>query len=188
MERWRSWCARLPEEDCAINQGSYYLAVGCGNKPPLQELIALICCKCLIDKPDTDFSFRNKTTGKRHTICKICKRQIDNEYYAQNSIRRAQVASCSADKLQRNKDFVEAYKNSHSCIKCGESRPYVLDFHHITGDDKHEEICVLSHRGCSISTIQKEIEKCVLLCSNCHREFHWLEQNKGITTEQYLER
>lgn len=38
----------------------------------------------------------------------------------------------------------------------------------------------------SLDTTLNEIQKCILLCSNCHREFHYFEKENGITIEEYL--
>jgi len=34
--------------------------------------------------------------------------------------------------------------------------------------------------------IEEEIAKCIVLCANCHREFHFLQEKDGITIEDYL--
>jgi len=49
----------------------------------------------------------------------------------------------------------------------------VLDFHHIKGKDF--TISEKVREGCSLDTIKKEIEKCILVCANCHREIHYKE-------------
>lgn len=59
------------------------------------------------------------------------------------------------------------------CKICGKSDLRVLQFHHKEAGEKEIEICLLKNRRWS--EIEKEIKKCVLLCSNCHRELHWKE-------------
>ena len=66
-------------------------------------------------------------------------------------------------------DFIESLKTT--CQKCGESRLYVIEFHHIDPSTKLFSIGGSSH---SKDHILKEREKCVCLCANCHREFHHL--------------
>jgi predicted HNH restriction endonuclease len=58
------------------------------------------------------------------------------------------------------------------CQICGYNRCIsALDFHHIDGKSKEFD---LSTKGLTRSweKIKKEIKKCVLVCSNCHREIH----------------
>lgn len=56
------------------------------------------------------------------------------------------------------------------CKKCGNDDVFVLEFHHIDPNEKDEEIQDI--RGKQWSSIKKEIEKCELLCRNCHSETH----------------
>lgn len=45
-----------------------------------------------------------------------------------------------------------------------------LDFHHKDGSEK--EFVIAARPSISLEKLAAEISKCVLLCSNCHREFH----------------
>ena len=75
-------------------------------------------------------------------------------------------------------------KKEHPCVKCGCNKFYLIDFHHT--NPKEKDYAISDNPNASIETILKEIEKCVPLCANCHREFHYLERESGITLEQYL--
>lgn len=60
------------------------------------------------------------------------------------------------------------------CVICGYNKcEAALDFHHISPDEKD---FVIFKNGVvrSWAKILNEIKKCELLCSNCHREKHWL--------------
>lgn len=56
-----------------------------------------------------------------------------------------------------------------SCIYCGFDNFFALDFHHVQSD-KENSISVL--RKGRWSNVAKELGKCVILCANCHAEFH----------------
>ena len=65
----------------------------------------------------------------------------------------------------------------------------MLDFHHINPATKVERIAkmVSNHYNADSKEIQEEIEKCVVLCANCHREFHYLQSlDSNLTIEKYL--
>ena len=89
-------------------------------------------------------------------------------YYAKNQIR--------GDKARA---FVEEYKRTHPCAHCGESDIICLDFHHTDPTIKDLEVSKVHHQGWGIPRIQKEIDKCVVLCSNCHRKEHNRIFNSG---------
>ena len=58
------------------------------------------------------------------------------------------------------------------CQICGYDKCLeALEFHHIASDEKDFSI---SDKGYTRSweKIQKELEKCMLVCANCHREIH----------------
>ncbi len=88
--------------------------------------------------------------------------------------------------VRRNKEgvrlFIEEYKKSRSCTDCGFSGkefPYVLDFDHLNeGTAKEFTIGSWAHSVLSIEAIEREIEKCELVCANCHRIRTFSEKRK----------
>ncbi len=59
------------------------------------------------------------------------------------------------------------------CVKCGYQKCIAaLEFHHT---DPAQKDFNLAKKGCTFSwdRVKQEIEKCILVCSNCHREIHY---------------
>jgi hypothetical protein len=56
------------------------------------------------------------------------------------------------------------------CEKCGETNFFKLCFHHTNSEDK--EYRMSSMWGKNWKKIEREVEKCELMCQNCHYEFH----------------
>lgn len=67
---------------------------------------------------------------------------------------------------QRKQGAILWYKLLHPCVDCGESDIRVLDFDHIRGDKLFQ---VQSGKYKVLSEILVEIEKCDVVCANCHR-------------------
>ena len=61
------------------------------------------------------------------------------------------------------------YKKTLKCSKCPESDFRCLDFNHLKEKKKNISKMI---GGYSIKSIMKEIDKCVVMCSNCHRKSH----------------
>lgn len=125
-----------------------------------------ICSKCGEALPLTDYhknGFDRQGNQKYRGYCKKCANKRETERYWE---KRAAV---DAQRIQ--------------CVKCGETRAHVLDFHHI---DKNEKDFTIGQMKKGLKAIQEEIKKCVCLCANCHRDFHYLETNENMTIEQYI--
>lgn len=58
------------------------------------------------------------------------------------------------------------------CNRCDEDRPPCLDFHHATGD-KSGTVSQLISDNRPKTEIRREMEKCTVLCANCHRKEHY---------------
>lgn len=126
-----------------------------------------ICSKCGRELPLSEFhknGFDRKGNQRYRGYCKECANALERQRYL------------------KKKEYINSKKIE--CAKCKDTRTYVLDFHHKEKEDK--DFTIGAVRKGSLSLIQKEIDKCVVLCANCHREFHFLEKEKGITIEEYL--
>ena len=71
---------------------------------------------------------------------------------------------------QRNKLYMIEVKAMSKCELCGEARAVCLDFHHRDPDSKLFSLGEGSAYG--IDSLKREIKKCMVVCSNCHRVLH----------------
>lgn len=80
--------------------------------------------------------------------------------------------------LQRKISFVQ--KSGGKCSVCGYNKNLsALVFHHLNPDEKRLDLDMRTFGGNSYELIEKEVDKCVLLCSNCHMELHHPQFNIG---------
>ena len=61
------------------------------------------------------------------------------------------------------------------CQTCGEDRPETLCFHHRDPSQKELKLDGRSFANRKWKTIEKELDKCDLLCHNCHNAVHYGE-------------
>jgi hypothetical protein len=47
-----------------------------------------------------------------------------------------------------------------------------MDYHHLEESEKRGTVANLSSHGYKWDVIKEEIDKCILLCSSCHRKIH----------------
>ena len=85
--------------------------------------------------------------------------------------RREYLIDAVQKRRKKVREMAIKYKGS-KCINCGYDRCYeALEFHHLNSSGKDFG---LSDKGYTRSwaKIKEELDKCVLLCANCHREVH----------------
>lgn len=113
-----------------------------------------LCTNCNIIKPISDF-YKQKDRINGHTICKPCF-----------------SAYCIQRWIQKKKNSI-IYKGS-KCMDCPityPETPYVVfEFHHRNPLDKKFDWDKMKLH--SESRIKLELDKCDLLCANCHRIRH----------------
>lgn len=102
-------------------------------------------------------------------IRRVKQREYNARFYLKNKSKRI------AESKQRKKDLyrkVGGIKSKLGCKECGETHPACLDFHHRDPSSKVSDVSNLV--GCaSWKTVLREIEKCFVLCANCHRKLHY---------------
>jgi len=76
--------------------------------------------------------------------------------------------------------FLQDYKTQRGCEVCGEVHPAVLDFHH--RDPSQKEFSLANMVGRTWESMLAEVDKCSVLCANCHRKLHW-NARRGHGTE-----
>ena len=86
-------------------------------------------------------------------------------------MRRTYLIEAVRRRRKKVRQMAVEYKGGH-CQQCGYDKcAEALEFHHIENSDKDFGI---SARGYTRSwqKIRLELDKCILLCANCHRELH----------------
>jgi hypothetical protein len=125
-----------------------------------------ICSTCKIEK-ELD-QFHRKGEGHTH-MCKECRKTYIKEHYQANIEKYK--ASAKNSRLSFRKWFREL-KSTLKCSKCGENHPACLDFHHENPKEKEISIGLAVVQQWPKHKIISEMNKCIVLCSNCHRKLH----------------
>jgi hypothetical protein len=84
----------------------------------------------------------------------------------QNVIKKINI------KKKAHKTWFVNFKKQLACVTCGFDHPAALDFHHVEQKKANRKVHKLVSDGHTKKRILTEIEKCVVLCSNCHRVHH----------------
>jgi 5-methylcytosine-specific restriction endonuclease McrA len=118
--------------------------------------------------------------------CKIC----ENEFIGIAGDTRVYCYECSpsgvsvaaAHKAQKRamKHILVEYKGGE-CVECGYHKcEGALQFHHIDGREKDFTLSTIKPNTMSIDALRKEVDKCVLLCANCHFKKHTIDDVIGF--------
>lgn len=111
------------------------------------------CPKCKINHPINQF-YPKRGKANSSSYCKDCTRL--------QAVERGRELKLKMIEYKGGK-----------CERCGYNNcPGALDFHHL--DPTKKDFSISHIRTCSFNnTIKKELDKCILVCSNCHREIHF---------------
>lgn len=117
------------------------------------------CHLCTVSKPIEQFHKSKSHLGGRQHICKCCSHDTQ--------MKRLKLAK-----------FLAVQYRGGRCQICGYDKCIdALDFHHLDPDEKDfsfsERRATALDRGRLKQSIKTELDKCQLVCSNCHREIHF---------------
>lgn len=153
------------KEKCSQSTVKYYLKkYELKTLKSTKKIGVCTCCGETINEGNASNRGYNK---KCFTVCKKChyKRRIK--------------------RYQDNKRKAIEYKGG-KCIHCGYNKcDASLDFHHRNPEEKDPQWKHM--RSWSISKIKVELDKCDLVCSNCHGEIHWGRSEPGSRNNGIVE-
>ena len=110
-----------------------------------------------------------KTISTRQTYCSINCKQLNTPKPQPAAVRLAKNKQAVVSYRQRMKLKAVSYKGG-KCEVCGYNKCVrALSFHHLNPTEKDFTISRVTRRW---ESVKSELDKCRLLCMNCHAEVH----------------
>ncbi len=123
-------------------------------------------------KDESEFNVKKSSGDGLQSYCKICDSAQYKNWYSRH--REKKVNYATALTKQRRRELVQwhhALKTGQPCTDCKRFyNPWVMEYDHLELYKKTRNISKMISSNYPKKTILKEIEKCELVCSNCHRE------------------
>lgn len=118
----------------------------------------LICIKCNKEFVMKGYLNRNSKTVRK--LCYDCAPSNDKNLYQRTILE------------ERKKILIERYGSE--CQMCGYNKFIAaLEFHHKNPNEKECDIRICLKKNLDLESFFSELDKCILVCSNCHREIHY---------------
>lgn len=126
------------------------------------------CGGCDTEKPITEFGNNRSKPDGLQSSCKKCRVTYNKAHYEKTKHKHKESRAESRERLRhRNRQKMLEYLEGKVCEQCGFSDIRALEFDHLTPGTKKNGVSALMSFGWS--TVLKEIQKCRILCANCHR-------------------
>jgi len=112
-----------------------------------------------------------KTVKTIDTQCKACGVDLLNNRYTHHSLCKRCENVGRAQRQRQQKQRAVEYKGG-KCVMCGYHRNLkAMQFHHVDGISK-DKVVTRYLRSVSWERCRRELDKCTLVCANCHCEIH----------------
>lgn len=127
------------------------------------------CTKCHLHKDETEYRLINKAKGRLSSWCKLCFSAYEREKWKTSPERRESNKSANKKRKTRNSQFVWDFLKTKACMDCSEPETILLEFDHRDRSTKKFCISEAVRSSVSIETLKKEMNKCDVVCGNCHK-------------------
>lgn len=127
-----------------------------------------ICNTCTVEKSISEFRKDSTTTDGRRGECKGCSRLYHKSRYVELYGDKARARN--RERYQLFSERITQIKAQKGCYYCIETEPVCLEFHHL--DPSQKDFVLSGGATRSWNKIVAEIDKCIVLCSNCHKKVH----------------
>lgn len=137
----------------------------------LASVVTKVCSKCSVNKSAHEFPLASKYKDGLHFYCIACKKEYMNWHY--NKDKEKYKARAKQNRIDL-KFWIDSLKDK-PCMDCGvKYPPYIMDFDH-----RENKKFNIGNRYYAYGkeVVQKEIDKCDLVCANCHRVRTWNRLN-----------
>ena len=120
--------------------------------------------------------YSNEKLSKEFRVSKYEVRKYTKELkkysrFDDSLTRKQKISIMVSERRRKLKDMAIEYKGG-KCEKCGYNKCNgALEFHHLNPQEKDFSISSTGTTK-SFDRIKKELDKCIILCANCHREIH----------------
>lgn len=124
------------------------------------------CTKCKQEKSLDCFAKLSKSIDGVRSICKSCMSDYHKADWKESPERRTSVRANLKRQRQHNLEKMIESLGEQRCADCGETNLLKLEFDHLR--DKKFNISEGIAKGYAWKRIKEEIDKCQVLCANCH--------------------
>lgn len=133
------------------------------------------CPEC---SPIHSYTLSLKKEDENTRLCRLCAKLLPIENFCNNNKSGQKNSYCNKCHSQKVRTSRQNFKIQcieylgGKCVKCGYNNcADAFDFHH--RDPKQKDFGIGKHQGTKFSEkVKLELDKCDLVCANCHREIH----------------
>lgn len=126
------------------------------------------CSRCKIEKGVVEF---HKSSRMKDGLQSSCKKCMAESYTRSRQAKLEHYQAVQKKRTHLNTEKFQEWKRQQQCACCSETETCCLDLHHLDPNEKEVTVSNVI-RYWSWERLKTEINKCIVVCSNCHRKIH----------------